>query len=503
MDKIGQRIGLHYPKSKNFESLESLNSGWQFWMGRLNTEERDVARDNTFFFLPYVRALLFPETSHLTTSPVPATNDIMEDWVKLPVQQIAQRAAEHTTIRLTYKPRRLHELQQCEVVVKDIKAPLEICWIDLILFPQRIGFLLIKIKLNEEKPDVDRLNNVIRNLRHIQSPYAGFEMPTWRFPRNGNPVEVRPTELINYLLQGLVDELPAEKNLLGLDDFLHGPKADSPNVYTESPLGQTYGEMFHTYSYSCLDRKPEEPFTAEELAASEPLFSSPVNRLLYELATYSKTEDRDRRPAKLYLQRLMETGMIAFWDNWQAMALKDSITFLANYTTEFTQKFLPGNIESDYLPLYLFVLYQETRLSIMFGALMETEKNSGANLKRARDLWGEFLKFQNHYWFTEVTYKPQGAALYQIFQQALGVQPLYEKQNEEVKVLQDFYETKTQRQTNRMINFLTFVGVPVGILSQMYGSVLITKASWWDPILVMALTMAFLLVLWYLVFREK
>jgi hypothetical protein len=53
MDKIGQRIGLHYPKSKNFESLESLNSGWQFWMGRLNTEERDVARDNTFFFLPY------------------------------------------------------------------------------------------------------------------------------------------------------------------------------------------------------------------------------------------------------------------------------------------------------------------------------------------------------------------------------------------------------------------------------------------------------------------
>jgi hypothetical protein len=507
----------NFPRHGKPDLLNALDKGWQFWMNRLNAKDQLSALDNTFFFLPYVRALLFPETSQITSEPVPDIEGNIGEWLDFSLPQIVRRVPEHAVIHLTYKPELMEILNKCELVAegKLFSAPLELCWIDLMIFPQRIGFLIIKVLLREEKPDINRFNDLLGFIRRIHPAKIGFELPVWRFPNQRNPIEITSARLLDYLLQGLVDESPVNERLRSLDEFLFARPQQGSGNYTESPLGQTYGEVFQLYSYGCQDQAIEPelsaqktpvialPSSSDQTSGCDTFFATPFQKSLYEIATCTRVEEADERPDGQQVESLFNSGLINFWDNWQALALTNNIFFLGKYKTVFTMRYLPENAESDYLPLYLYVLYQKTRLSIMFGALMETEKNPRSNLKRARQLWQDFLKFQNHYWFTEVTHKPQGMAIYHILQKALGVQPLYNQQSEEVHALRDFYEAKTQRETNRMINFLTFVGVPLGILSQVYGSVLIKEANWVEPLIILGIYFIALWLLWRFWFMER
>ena len=114
------------------------------------------------------------------------------------------------------------------------------------------------------------------------------------------------------------------------------------------------------------------------------------------------------------------------------MALHQNVAFLGLHPTRFTLHALAHNGESDYFHLYLLALYQKIRLSLLHGELIRRHTHFYRNLSEARLLWEAFLRFRDHYYFTEVTYRPQGNKLYQRFRHGLRVPPLYGELTAEV-----------------------------------------------------------------------
>ena len=138
----------------------------------------------------------------------------------------------------------------------------------------------------------------------------------------------------------------------------------------------------------------------------------------------------------------MRKGRIALWTNWEGIALHDNVVFLGTVATPFTRGGLAENVENDYFYLYLLAPYQKMRLSIFSGELMRHSEDLYRNLKEARSMVDSFVKFRNHYWFANVTFKPQGTTIYQQFQRGLDVKSLYESVSKEVNELQELAAAK-------------------------------------------------------------
>jgi hypothetical protein len=196
------------------------------------------------------------------------------------------------------------------------------------------------------------------------------------------------------------------------------------------------------------------------------------------LATCTLLTQPEYVPEANYLQELWQRHAFAFWANWRGMALHDNVVFLATEESPFTKGTLAHNVENDYLQLYLFTLFQKVRLSMMLGELIRPEVRVARDIKEARRLWDTFMEFQNRYWFAEVTRKPLGTELYRQFQRGLGVLPVYEEVKEEVRELRDHYERKFERRISGMLNFLTFVGLPAGLLVELFSNALVREATW-------------------------
>jgi hypothetical protein len=239
-----------------------------------------------------------------------------------------------------------------------------------------------------------------------------------------------------------------------------------------------YGQAFHLYVYARLATSGADTASITDPEPLSHLFATPADRVLYELATCTLVTKPALAPDPDYLKELQEKHRIAFRANWRGMALHDNVVFLDTQEDQFTLRDLPHNVESDYFHLYMFVLFQKVRLSLMFEELVRRETNLARNLNEARRLWEGFMQFQNQYWFTEVTRRPQGMELYRRYQEGVGVLPLYEEIKDEVRELRDHYERKFERSIQTLLNFLTFVGLPAGLLVEFFSNALIREVSW-------------------------
>jgi hypothetical protein len=245
---------------------------------------------------------------------------------------------------------------------------------------------------------------------------------------------------VNYLLQGLVEGSDRIEPDLG--HFLaQETEVAHSTKYTESSKEQTYGQAFNLFSYVVLrdtqvgpgglaggDDEPAQPASGDGQPIKAP-FESPIQRAIYELATCTDTSLRDYVPHPAYVEDLFQTNGMTLWDNWQGLALHDAVVFVVTEQTPFTLGALAHNVEGDYFPLYLLVLFQKIRMSWMFGEVMRRDRKLQPNLTKARGLWDSFLTFQNNFWFRRcakitsarwmVTMRPNGVLRLLFYQNLL------------------------------------------------------------------------------------
>jgi Mg2+ and Co2+ transporter CorA len=144
----------------------------------------------------------------------------------------------------------------------------------------------------------------------------------------------------------------------------------------------------------------------------------------------------------------------------------------------FNKTVLPHNSQSDYLPLYLYSLYQKYQLFAFADELMRKGAYVSENLQEVRKLMDRFMNFSNRYWFNEVTRKPLGGEIYRKFQQGLESTSLYEMVSAQVKDLKEYYEERRQRRTGVLLNLFTFAFIPLSAVIGVFGMTFFEKGNW-------------------------
>lgn len=502
--------------------LANLDTFWDLWWNRFEGKNINQAVDDTYFFLPHVRSLLFPEVTN-----TPKSTDWQAWLSKITHEDIEQKVSPTSCLHLTRKLETFDQKFHLEMnsQYEQFQCEIQIHWVDVWLFPQSAGFLTLKVELVTDSQDssfpsplkIKDLTNVLYHLRLVQPPNITWTMLRWR--SRGTPtLDFTSQDLVDYLLQGLT-KVSASIDYHTIGQYVLALQQNSVPRYSTTDIGMAYGQSFRLFMYACLDEtsapmaksavyaeeqaessseaqharseaNPEvhhdEPPSQMELLVkqlltkmeSQSLFEDVAQQSLYEMATCTDTSLTNYKPHANGVKKLFDQGYIAIWDNWQAMALHDNTVFLATIPNGFTRFALPHNIEGDYFQLYMLCLYQKVRLNWFSGELIRRHVNLYKNLREARNLWEDFIHFRNNIWFGDVTFRPQGYELYRSFQRGLGSKDLYETVSCDIRELQDHYETKAERRIGDLLNVLTLVGLPIGILAEVYGDHLLNVEEW-------------------------
>lgn len=452
------------------QRLSRLQHRWHPWWQRLTDEGRQRVFSDTYFFLPYVRSLLYPETDKTFRGARDPS-----DLAQISTPQLAQTLNPSGVLRLTLAPDALGSFSDLTLCFERpgsaaFNAALHIDWVDALLFPQGVGFLALRITLTEPAPTVEYLRDTLALARQVLPTTAGWYMPHWR---TTDGACFSSEDLVNFLLQGLPNG--------GLGAPIASPAAwaatpacqRQASAYSTTDFALVYGRAFRLYTYASLagalaDTPDSEPFGRYE------------RRLLYELATCSNTALANNVPHAASLEQMLSLGHIALWNNWEGLALHDNVVFLATQPSTFTHGPLANNIGAEYLSLYVLALYQKIRLSLMSGESMREGRRDTIyrHLRAARIVWDNLVRFRNLYWLTEVTIRPQGSALYQRFRSGLGTNAIYEAVSTEVHELQGYYEHKAQRSVSFTLNLVAFIGLPFTVLFGIYGTNLFPEQPW-------------------------
>jgi hypothetical protein len=452
--------------------LDSLAARWEPWWSRLSDADAAEVLDGSTFFLPYVQDLLFPEVACLRGEP-PGQHcspwvERVRRWAGHGLGSFGRRLPPGSVLRLTARPPLRPALDEFIVVQRrprparsgepaELRGRLD--WLDAVLFPSGVGFLLLAVRLADDHPRLSRLIELNAALRMVHPPSLTWDLPALRFAHGAGDLQVR--DLMNVLTRGLVEpaEVPAADLLFPLADGV--PETG----YADSEPGRAYGERCHLFSYACVHLTE-----ADRAALPAGPFPDAVDRLLYEYATSIRLGDAARNPVWVpsvdQARRVRRENRLSVWRCWRGMALKESCVFLGTEDLGFNRKALPHTAEHDYLPLCLYTLYQKYRLLTFADGLMREVAQAEGHLRGARTLLRRFVAFRNRFWFSEVTRRPQGGDLYRLLQQALEVPRLYEMVTTSVKEAKEYYEERWDRQVRTLTSA---AGLVFGPLAAVWG----------------------------------
>jgi hypothetical protein len=482
--------------------LQSLAPAWTPWWSRLADDKLAKAIDDTFFFLPYIRGVLFPETSLFTGH---APGQQYANWVAI-IRKISKSRITHlcedlppgSNLRLTYDQSHLSPTCADFAIFAQyppndgetsagLSARLE--WIDCMLFSSGIGFLLLKVRLNGTTPKLSQLIDLNYYLRAVHPPTIPWTLPTIRF--EGEPTHITLREFLDYLTQGMTE--PGELITAELGDFVDDLRVSNRNRMTDTEFGQVFGERCQIFSYACIDIDQ----AGKNEVATGP-FRTGVDRVLYEFASCIPLGDSVSNAMWIPSEESVEglaSNKISAWRSWQGMAFRESVVFLATEDIPFNKQNFPDNLESDYVPLYVYTLYQKFQLFMFSSDLMRKGADIEQNLHEVRALVERFVVFRSRYWFNEITRKAMGGELYQKFQTGLGVTSLYQLVCGEIRDMEDYYERRNEKRSTFLINLFTFVFVPLGAVIGVFGMTFFT-GSWKQLIISCVLVGLASLALW-------
>lgn len=388
---------------------------WKPLHSRFDGPGRRAFLDDTFFFLPHIRDFLFADDAR-TSSAAQALRETHADVV----------------VRLTLDSVVLSEHNPIQVLAQDASAPLvfRIEWADIFIFPQEVGFISLKIAPEDPDASIETLSDLLRSIRQLFSPTVSLELPRWRTAAG---VELEGRELVEFLLQGWTSLAPVEETALApfVERFRTRPADEQ---YTLTSEGQSYGDSFRLYTFAGM------PHEVWEAGPSAP-FASAWDRHLYELTTTTILDEPSFFPHTRAAEKFSQE-LVAIWDDWHAAVHSDHVVFGARCDA-FTPH-LAHNVGTDYFHLFMLSMFVKIRLSLFFGDLIQRNPSLLRNLFAARAISRSFVRFQNEFWFPEVTHKPQGTFLYERFQNGQMNPRLYAELNDKVQNLVAHLEQRYQ-----------------------------------------------------------
>jgi hypothetical protein len=435
--------------------LHALEKQWVPWWTRLTTQERAAGLESTTFFLPYVRRLLYPEVAALVDEPQGPQyghwEQLIAEWSHGSLSDYVRKLPPSSILHLALCDKVRRTLAQFSIAPRSeagdpASAVLRgsLVWVDALLFPSGVGFLLLKYRLDGQRSRLSQLIELNRHVRLVHPFSAGKSLAKLEFDR----CHVTVRNLMNYLTQGLVG---------AGDNGIQPLGTVATTAYTDSDAGRAYGERCQLLSYASVQLTD-----ADRAALPAGVFHNGEDRLLFEYAASIRLgQSVDQAmwvPSAEQVKRLRRENRWAWWRCWKAMALKESCVFLGTEDIPFTRHSLANVLEQNYLPLYVYVLHQKMQLMMFANDLMHEVAQVDDHLRGARALLRRFVAFRNRFWFNQVTSKPQGGDLYRLMQQSLGVPGLYEMALASVKEAKEYYEDRWDRQVQFGLTLIGYGG---------------------------------------------
>jgi hypothetical protein len=487
-DLLGHHSVLIYPfrhqlvGGARVSRLASLEPRWAHWASRFTESDLAAKLESTGFFFPYVRDLLYPEIGwlrqHCPAEDCEEWAEVLRSWsaeglsavcgeltagvLRLTLRQEVHSALEEFVVRCPGNPH-----------VEPADLPARCDWIDAQLYPSGIGFILFRVRLTSERPKLSQLIRLNQSLRQVLPASRRMRLAELE-TAGGDRLNLR--DLMNFLTQGLAAPwaIPqAQRGVFPAPPGL-GPRCQ---VYTDGEAGRTYGERCHLLSFAACDLTASAP-----LGLPEGPFPSPTDRLVFELAACIGLGESVNNPTWVPSQeqaaKYCRDNRINLWRIWTGMVLKDSLVFLGTEDVPFNRRSLPRLVENEYLPLYLFALYQKTQLFTFSNELLREVALSSGQLTGARNLLQRFVSFRSQYWFAEITRKPQGGEMYRTFQRGLEVPAAYEMVTGSVKDVKDYYEGVWMRRMQWLKDAVTFGGPVLVALGAVRMALDTTRYGW-------------------------
>lgn len=410
-----------------FRHAGARGDAWKPWWTRLSDDDAAIVLEEAAFFVPYIAAMLVPEST--------VVRDERLATVRERKSLDAYRAAtpETAVLRLTTKASKEIALARRD------REPvrLRVDWVDALLFPTGVGFLVVKLALAAESPTLEDLVAANAQLRQLRAP-----SPTW-------------------VLATLKD----------------GERETSVREWFVSRLGDL-GELdpvdrAQLFTYACASRIDEE--------AAAGAFPTAHDRLLFEFATCIPVGGTLADPAWVpgpdQIEGLVEDNRFAPWNAWRALSLKDAWATLGKETIPFTQRALPRILETSYLPLYLYALHQRTMLARFADVLVQKVSEGAWDLRAIRRHTEAFSEFRHRYWIGEVTRRPLSGELFRKMQHGLEVHPMFEAASRAAGDVKAFYEERRARQITMLLQAMSFAFGPFGVSAGVANLALPSDAS--------------------------
>jgi len=439
--------------------------------------------DDTFFFLPHIRRVLMPEVANLPKGKPrhqlsAFLNQLARESIDSPV------LSANDSVRLRVKENVREEIKNLTLTQRSLKpgmpvlnASVKLNEIEVWFFPPNLGFLTLHIQVvdvDESTPSVRDLCETLSCLRWIHGANSTWILPEWSIKgdTSQSSLSFRSEDLVDFLLQEafpVTDKpeapLPLATCITSIRASQQKGNAAISRGATVSEFGQTHGEIFLLFTWAAL--QPASQLASDSIGSG--IFKSSDEKWLWELANFANSARPESEPHPQGLARWRETEVYAEWQNWQGSIGPGHVVFLGVKTDDWIAHTFPSIVRHDYYPLYMLAVMQRMRLHQILPESQAERHGPAASLGEMQELWDEFVAFENKFWFTEVTGKPQGERLYKLFQEALGAQLLYEELRRQIEDIKGQLEQRFERRMNRLLRFIAYIGVPLGMLGDMFG----------------------------------
>lgn len=173
------------------------------------------------------------------------------------------------------------------------------------------------------------------------------------------------------------------------------------------------------------------------------------DKLLFELGTLapigSYDPENDFSPSKAYFDRIMEGNSVSVFNNWKALSLFDTFTFLGHDISE-------GNL-SNWRDNYFGMLYI-SELFVKFY-LFRLNNDFRISHERADKLLEQFDEFEYSCWFDHVSYNFLPRLLHKAMEEGLEILPEKQRLYQMIAQQKDKREKRDDQRMNNLLFYLT------------------------------------------------
>lgn len=402
------------------------------------TVKSDV--DRTEYFLPYIRRFLFPS--------------LFKSAMDGPELQTCR----HYEFPLELLGGNSEGLQfdvGCWDTFKEFNQtfPVSLDRIELTVFSYRVGFLILRVRCNDEEATFFDQMKLAHTLRFIRKPHDDFALPIL-CPKlaagHGDP-----TQSTAYDMPRLVSWL--------LDEFRRDtrPSANTPteqptggpSLHSRLPVRLVYDDRLLVYTFSCLDKSSclDDPDTNRTLLARHV-----VVRFDEETQATGRARTPDRPGDDWRRKR---------WESYS----KDGGCLVVFDTDEYHRTAIGGYWETYYFDVFLLAALQRVTLLSLFERMADIRSLTGSSHEsrvQLRNIRYDLLVFKNQCCFSQITNRERGLTLWRKWQNVFETESLLREVNEQSEQLDGFLEIRSRDKNERL---LRLAGVVTTVTPAIFG----------------------------------